>query len=222
MYNGCCFFHRYILVGSIALGFGLILTILAIFLSVSWASLGSTVSENSVNSFYPWRFGCDLKDSIFNFVSLIGIFRCHRTLLVRSNIGSGNDLVPEGNKPWLEPMLYPVLCHHMASLGPQNRVTSHAGWNVSFHLDYLFKNLSRVPINTSKFCIARLCAENPSVTGEFPAQWASNAEVCPWHCISMTVQIHSQSFTWVSGFTPIFLCYRRCACQSGRRTGLFW
>ena len=33
------------------------------------------------------------------------------------NIGSGNGLVPSGNKPLPEPMLTQDLCHHMASLG---------------------------------------------------------------------------------------------------------
>ena len=33
------------------------------------------------------------------------------------NIGSGNGLVPPGNKPLPEPMLNPDLCRHMVSLG---------------------------------------------------------------------------------------------------------
>ena len=31
--------------------------------------------------------------------------KCHKTLLMRSNIGSSNDMVPSGIKPLLEPML---------------------------------------------------------------------------------------------------------------------
>ena len=38
----------------------------------------------------------------------------------KSNIGSGNGLVPSGNKPLPEPMLTQI-CHPMASLG-------HNGW----------------------------------------------------------------------------------------------
>ena len=33
------------------------------------------------------------------------------------NFGSGNGLVPSGNKPLPEPMFDPDLCHHMAWLG---------------------------------------------------------------------------------------------------------
>ena len=42
------------------------------------------------------------------------------------NIGSGNGLVPSGNKPWPEPMLTQISCRCMVSLG-QNELISITG-----------------------------------------------------------------------------------------------
>ena len=48
---------------------------------------------------------------------------CQRNLLMIVDIGSGNGLVPSGNKPLPEPRLtHSVLCRHVASLGP-NKLT---------------------------------------------------------------------------------------------------
>ena len=43
----------------------------------------------------------------------------------------------------------------------------------------LNRSFRRRSKNTSKFCVAGLCAGNSPVTGEFPAQMASDAEMFP-------------------------------------------
>ena len=75
------------------------------------------------NSLAPGRSECEFKNGIFNLVLLIGIFRSSHDNALRwmpqdltgdVNIGSGNGLVPSGNKPLPEPS---VPCRLMASLG---------------------------------------------------------------------------------------------------------
>ena len=46
----------------------------------------------------------------------------------------------------------------------------------------LFRHRSK---KTQKLCVTGLCAGNSLVTGEFPAQRASNAEICPFDDVIM-------------------------------------
>ena len=46
------------------------------------------------------------------------------------NIGSGNGLLPDGTKPWPEPM-FTQICHHMASLGHNELILYAARGKIS-------------------------------------------------------------------------------------------
>ena len=81
------------------------------------------------NSLAPGRFDCNFENAILTvlfhrFVSSDVVIimpwdECHRTLLMKINIGSGNHLVPSDNKPFPGPMLtqisFAIGCHY--SLG---------------------------------------------------------------------------------------------------------
>ena len=77
--------------------------------------MSGDVSLLSINSLAPGRSECDSKNVIFNVVLLIGIFRSshdnalrrmpHDPIDDKSTFGSGNGLVPSGNKPLTDPML---------------------------------------------------------------------------------------------------------------------
>ena len=72
-------------------------------------------ADTAINSLAPGRSESDSKNVIFNLVLLIGIFRSSHDNVLRwmpqdltddqVNIGSGNGLVPSGNKPLPEPVL---------------------------------------------------------------------------------------------------------------------
>ena len=107
------------------------------------------------------------------------------------NIGSGNWLVPTDNEPlclsqcWLRSpppynvtmpqwVNYPIKCPGMSSLWRHNRcdgVSNHQPHNCL--LNRWFMRRSK---KTSKLRVTGLSAGNSPVTGEFPAQMASNAE----------------------------------------------
>ena len=59
-------------------------------------------------------------------------------------------------------------------------VTAHRRWGVSFHLPigFLFKSIFRPTSKKSKLCITGSTCWNPSTTGGFLAQRASNVEKC--------------------------------------------
>ena len=78
------------------------------------------------NSLIPERFGYDYKNVIFSLALQTGIFRSYDNVIRWMpqdlpddvNIGSGNGLVPSGNKPLpVRANVDPDLCCHMASLG---------------------------------------------------------------------------------------------------------
>ena len=61
---------------------------------------------------------------------------------------------------------------------------------------------------TSKLCVTDLCAGNSTVTGEFPAQMASNAEMFTFDDVIMLVQVmavRQQTIAWAN-FDPDLCC----------------
>ena len=56
------------------------------------------------------------------------------------NIGSGNGLVPSGNKPLPEPMLTKIFVDHMVSLGPNElkQCQSIINWTIGNKLQWNF------------------------------------------------------------------------------------
>ena len=71
-----------------------------------------TLHDTTVNSLAPGRSWCDFENVIFNLALVIGIFKSSYDNVLKwmpqnltVNIGSGNGLVPSGNKPLPEPML---------------------------------------------------------------------------------------------------------------------
>ena len=125
------------------------------------------------------------------------------------NVGSCNGLVPSDNKALTESMLI-QLCH-MSSLGHTEishlyvslevvtLLRRHNGCDgISNHQHYdrlLNHSFRRRSKKTSKLRVTGLCAGNSPVTGEFPAQRASDAEnasiwwrhhgfyiMCTYHC----------------------------------------
>ena len=79
-----------------------------------------------------------------------------------------NFNLPRSNAPWKGPVLVAALQWHH---NERNGVSNHQP-----HDCLLNRLLSRGSKKTPKFCDIGLCAENSSVTGEFPSQMASNAE----------------------------------------------
>ena len=84
------------------------------------------------NSLTPGKFEWKFRYVIFKQILVIdgwGI-SCEVALIWMSlglhwwsvNIGSGNGLVPSGNKPLPEPMLTQISCRHLASLGPNELI----------------------------------------------------------------------------------------------------
>ena len=96
--------------------------------------------------------------------------------------GSSNGLLPDGNEPLPEPKL---TCHHRCSLAFTRENISILRWRHNDHggvsnhqprdclLNCLFRRRWK---KTSKLRVTGLCAGNSPVTGELPAQRASNAE----------------------------------------------
>ena len=88
----------------------------------------SKLTENGINLLAPGKCGNNFKIVISNsFYELIPwafpekLLRgeCHRTPLMIINIGSGNGLVPSGNKPLPDPMLtqiYVPIWRHQATM----------------------------------------------------------------------------------------------------------
>ena len=60
-------------------------------------------------------------------------------------------------------------------------------------LNRLFRRRSK---KTSKLRVTGLCAGNSPVTGEFPAQMASNAEKFPFDDVIMWTEIHEDCAIW--------------------------
>ena len=73
-----------------------------------------------------------------------------------------------------------VINRQNLSENPGMEVTAHKRWGVSFHLPIgcLFKSIFRPTSKKSKLCITGSTCWNPSTTGGFLAQRASNVEKC--------------------------------------------
>ena len=70
----------------------------------------------------------------------------------------------------------------------QWRHNGHDGvWNHQHHHCLLNRLLRRRSKKTSKLRVTGLCAGNSPVTGEFPAQMASNAEMFPFEDVIMPI-----------------------------------
>ena len=111
--------------------------------------------------------------------------------------------------------------------------------NVSNHqpqdclLNRLFRRTSK---KTSKLRVTGLCAGNSPVTGEFPAQMASDTEnvsirwrhhaiqrcgAWPWvNYFSLVKQVHSGPVTW--WFNILWCCIQRCNDESTSKTWIWW
>ena len=76
-------------------------------------------------------------------------------------------------------------------------VSNH--WRLNCLLNHLFKRRSK---KTSKLRVTGLCEGNSLVTGEFPAQKASNAEMFPFDDVIMK-RVTEASFQW-----PVSNAYR--------------
>ena len=75
-----------------------------------WSDNHNGHFTEDVNSVIPGRCGCNLKYASYILISWVFpekllSCQCHRTHWWWVNIGSGNGLVPSGNKPLPEPML---------------------------------------------------------------------------------------------------------------------
>ena len=117
------------------------------------------------------------------------------------NIGSGNGLVPSGNKPLPEPMLTQNCCH-MASLG-HNELMKDCGNSIANALELLQSCYSKPSKYLIQTCTFQTCSDilgvhdikhqnstllalsggNPPVTGGFPSQRASNVGSVSMSCL---------------------------------------
>ena len=84
--------------------------------------------------------------------------------------------------------------------------------------DCLLNRLFRLrPKKTSKLCVTGLCAGNSPVTGEFPAQRASNAEnVSIWWRHHVSWYRHGSFHSlFISSYSNTYLCAERVAMVTG-------
>ena len=72
----------------------------------------------------------------------------------------------------------------------------NSNYRKSTHTKYLFRHRSK---KTSKLCVSGLCAGNSPVSGEFPAQMASNAEN-----ISIWWRRHENLIVWRCYHTQLY------------------
>ena len=63
-------------------------------------------------------------------------------------------------------------------------------WRLDCLLNRLFRRRSK---KTSNFRATVLCEGNPAVTGEFPAQWASNIEMLPFNDVIVITAISEKN-----------------------------
>ena len=92
----------------------------------------------------------------------------------------------------------------------------HNGWDcVSNHQPehYILNRLfGRISAKTSKLCVTGLCAGTSTVTGEFPAQMASNAENA-----SIWWRHHSRVRAWAwSAVISNVIAFRTCVTYSSK------
>ena len=81
--------------------------------------------------------------------------------------------------------------------------------------DCLLNRLFKAPMKeTSKLCVAGLCAGNSPVTGEFPVQRARNAENISIWCLEVMIKHNKHSEPQTVAENPIWFCLG-CCCSGG-------